>query len=435
MNNNIYPLSDSQKTIIIGQLFSLHPSDVRENNTLSFYFLVPKKCNYDALEKAFNLVIERNDAFRIRIFRKGFKFVQHIKEYKEYKLNRVKLNNRAWFEEYLKHIDKNIIKLTSENLIWAELADMGDCGAIVIRMHHICTDGFSVNLFFKQLESFYEKFAKGETPEEPKRLYSVANFWKQEQEYKKSEQHKKDIEFWKKVYNTQRHYSFPAGRRCEDGVCERESLEIGGAVYAKLVKLCKSEGFSLQYLIMSLTALTVSALTGEDNFCLYSLTHGRTTFPLKQTAGYMMNTVPVFYDIDFNLPVREFLSKQYMNFLDFLAHGKLSSGEQTPLSYKECIKNKFNFLHGWLMFSSMDYADTFAHSKYEMQRLPSKTLPYQFYLAFLDIKGVSAKINLDYQAKRFSKEQITKALNTLYTICERVGVHSDAPINSIIKGV
>ncbi len=434
MDKKIYKLSGSQAMMMTSQIFTLTPNDVKENNILSSYFLIPSNCNYEALEKAFWLVIKRNDALRLKIFRKGLHLYQYIKEYTSYSLPRVKLGSRQEFDAYLDTIDKYKIEMTADNLVWATLADMGSCGALVIRMHHACTDGFSMNLIFKQLEEFYDAFASGNTPQEPKKLYSVTDFFEQEKAYKISQQHKTDLAFWKHCYNNQRHYSFPAGKRAAHGDAEKETVSFSGEAYEKLCELCKNEGFSLQFLFMSLVALTVNSLTGADNFCIYSLTHGRTTFPLKQTVGCMMNTVPMFYDINGGLTVREFLKNQYMAFLEYLSHGKLSSGEQTPLSYKEAFKNNFNFLHGWMMFSSMEYGNTTAHSKYEPKRLPYKTIPYQFYCAFLEVKGERVEINLTYQTRRFKREQILKAKEELCRIVEIIAQSPDATINSIIKG-
>ena len=434
MEKQIYKLSEPQSLMVMSQIFSLRPEDVKENNILSAYFLVPQDCDYEALEKAFWLLIERNDSYRLKIFRKGLKLYQYVDDFKPHALDRVKLASRAEFEEYLKTIDRYKIPLTADRLFWASLIDMGSCGALVIRMHHACTDGFSMNLMFHQLESFYDSFIMGKTPEAPKKTYSVTDFFRQREEYKKSDTHKEDMAFWKHCYNSQPHYSFPAGKRASNGEAGEETAVFSGEAYEKLCALCKEEGFSLQFLFMSLVALTVSSLTGADNFCIYSLTHGRTTFPLKQTSGCMMNTVPVFYDIDGNLTVREFLKAQYTRFLEYLLHGKLSEGDRTPLSYKECFRNNFNFLHGWMMFSSMEYGNTAEASKYEIKRLPYKTIPYQFYCAFLEVKGVSAQIKLTYQKKRFKREQIIRAKQALEGIVQNLISSPDAQIRQITKG-
>lgn len=420
--------------MVMSQIFSLRPEDVKENNILSSYFLVPENCDYEALEKAFNLVIERNDSYRLKIFRKGLRLFQYVQDFTPCTLDRVKLASREEFEEYLKTIDKYKIPLTADKLFWATLVDMGSCGALVIRMHHACTDGFSMNLMFHEFESFYDSFSRGETPGAPKKSYSVTDFFTQREEYKKSAQHKEDMAFWKHCYNNQRHYSFPAGRRASNGEAGEETAVFSGEIYEKLCTLCKDEGFSLQFLFMSLVALTVNSLTRADNFCIYSLSHGRTTFPLKHTSGCMMNTIPVFYDIDANLNTREFLKAQYTRFLEFLLHGKLSEGDRTPISYKEAFRNKLNFLHGWMMFSSMEYSNTARASKYEIRRLPYKTIPYQFYCAFLEVKGDRAEIKLTYQKKRFDHEQIIKAKRTLENIVKALTENPDNEIRHIIKG-
>ena len=70
IEKDIYPLSDSQKLLMWSQVFTLEPKAVKENNILSFYFLIPNNCSLKALERAFNLVVQNNDSLRLKIFRR-----------------------------------------------------------------------------------------------------------------------------------------------------------------------------------------------------------------------------------------------------------------------------------------------------------------------------------------------------------------------------
>ncbi|MDD6394576.1 MAG: condensation domain-containing protein [Firmicutes bacterium] len=431
MEKQIYPLSKPQELLLWSQIFTFEPKKVKESNIISIYFAVPENCDYKALEKAFNLMLERNDALRLKIFRKGLRFYQYIKEPSYRELPMVKFNSNEEFEEYLKTLPQYKVPMTGDELVWAVLADMGDCGALVMRFHHACVDGFSMSIIFKQLEDFYTAFAAGEIPPEPKKLYSVTKYFEIENDYMKSEKHENDKKFWKYAFNHQRNYSFPAGKRGRHGDCESQSVVLAENEYEALMNLCHSDEYSLQYLLMSIAALTVYRKTGKDNFCIYSLTHGRTNYVLKQTVGCMMNTVPIFYDIDTSLTIREFFKNQYMVFLDTLSHGSFSMSEQTPLSYKEAIRHKFNFNHAWMLFSAMDYGNMTVKSKYKPCMLGTTNSPFQFYCSVLEVKGEMVKLGLRYQTDKFTHEKIEELLDLFSDTVRKVLENPDAVISTL----
>ena len=66
--------------------------------------------------------------------------------------------------------------------------------------------------------------------------------------------------------------------------------------------------------------------------------------------------------------------------------------------------------------------------------MPYKTIPYQFYCAFLEVKGDRAEIKLTYQKKRFDREQIIKAKRALENIVKALTENPDNEIRHIIKG-
>lgn len=417
-NTPIFKLSDPQKILLVTQIFSIEKRSVKEANIISGFFRIPENCNFEALEKAFNKVIERNDALRLRIFFKKFGIYQYIEKFSPVKLNVVKLENSdSAFDEYVRSIYCHRIKLFNNNLVWAEIAAMGTSGVLMMRFHHACVDGLSMSLIFKQLETYYDCFANNEELPEEKE-YSVTQYFLNEAKYRQSQQHTKDRLFWKNSFNSQREYRFPAGHRSEFGSSSRLSTVISGDTYDKLIRFCHANNCSMQAALMSFSAILTYCETNADNFCIYSLTHGRHTPALKQTVGCMMNVVPTFFDIDVNMTVNEFAQDSYMRILTHLSHGKFATTEMNSLIYKESIKNFFNFNHAWLMFSVMDLAVTQSKLKYQADLLPHRNTPYQFYCAVLETPGESVRINLSYQIHKFKEKQVSTLLKNFDRLVE-----------------
>lgn len=416
----LYPLSDSQKLLRWTEIFSLEPTKTREINIISFYIRVTKDADPDALEKALNHVIAVNDSLRLRIVRTWRGWRQYIADPEFVHFPRMNVSGDAAFQEFLKNAYKFPVPWLGKSLVWARLVQIGAGDwALVMRMHHAVMDGYSIRLICQQLQAAYHCYLAGEAPADGKR-YSILDFFKAEKKYSDSPQHEEDRKFWSYAYNHQRHYSFPAGHRSEFGACASANFSIEHDLYQRLSSLAQASSCSLLSLLMSMVALTTYVATGKDNFALYSLTHGRHTFAQKKTVGCMMNTVPIFYDVDTNKPVSEQFSIWYMNYLDTLSHGRLTMGEQVPLSYKEPIKHFFNFNHGWMLFSPMEFGSFFEQADMEMEMLPMHNLSSQFYLSVLDVPGEHVRFSLDYQTHKFKQSTISKLTSQYLAVCQAV---------------
>lgn len=405
-----YPISAAQRLLRWSELFSIEPRKVRENNIISFYMRVSAGCDGPALERAYNELIKNNDALRLRLYRTRNGIRQYIREHAYTALESVEVDGEPGFRAFLSGIKRVPVTFFSENLVWARLVRLapGDC-ALVMRVHHAAIDGYSIRLVFERLEKYYDCFRNGETPAEEKNR-SILQYFDLQDRYARSGQHKDDRKFWFRQYNRQRRYSFPAGYRSERGDCASETMAVGGETYRQLKALADRMHCTLQFLLMALAAVTTYAATGRENFCIFSLTHGRINHALKDTIGCMMNTVPVFFDLSPDSAIQAMLPGCYMAYLDTLAHGRLPMGEQVPMSYPEAVKHFFNFNHGWLLFSCMEYGGLFARSRYEMKMINPTNQAHQFYLTMLEVTGDRVDFELSYQTHKFKAETVRKLL-------------------------
>lgn len=429
-NRRLFRMLDSQSILLWSQIFTLEPRKVRESNILGFYICV-RSGDADALERAYNKVIETNDSLRLRFCRAGgLKIRQYIDDFAYSALARRRLPDRRAFEDYLGQIGHNLIPMFGGQLTWAEIVTYGDgFTALVMRFHHLVMDGYSISLIFSRIAEAYEQYIQGIEPRP--RQYSITRSFEQHEKYGKSAAHAEDRVFWRKCYNTQPRYSFPAGRRAPKGACAIREISVGGEMYRNLTALSSELCCSVQSLILSAAAYTVYRLTGKTNFCLCSLTHGRFDPDARRTVGCLMNVVPVFFNLDTDREFRASLQEEYMNFLETLKHGRLSISEQTPMSYKEPILHGFNFNHEWILVSAMEYGAAFSKSAYEAKMITATNQPYQFYAMVLEVPGERIDIRLRYQTHKFSSEQAGRFLQAFLDVMDRMTSSPGAKISSV----
>ena len=66
--SSLHPLTDSQVMLLWEEAFTLNKKSAPESNILTYRMLIPEG-NPDALEKAWNKILETNDSLRIRLLR------------------------------------------------------------------------------------------------------------------------------------------------------------------------------------------------------------------------------------------------------------------------------------------------------------------------------------------------------------------------------
>lgn len=440
----LYKLTEAQKLLKWAEAFSVERQKVKENNLISFAVKTPEYTDKnaeeigDALENAFNEVVKNNDSLRLRIIKTKQGMRQYVKDFVPENFERTVLSGEEEFDGIVSTMDKNpdkfMVDWLDENLILTKIyvIDEHRC-AMIIRFHHAVFDGYSIRLFFDQFGKAYELFLAGETPVPGSvKTGSIVSYFKENEDYLNSKQHKDDQKFWWKKFNSQHRYRMPAGRRAQIGDCDTKELNLEGETYHRLVELAKECDCSMQSFLMTLAAAATYVITGKDNFCFYSLTHGRRKYTLKKTIGCMMNTVPVIFDYkDKDKPIKQIASDDYVEYIEMLRHGQIPAGELTPITYVQGVLNGFNFNHGWMLFSTMDYEETLSGSDLEIDDLPTLNQAFQFYLSVLDTHQSSIKLILSYQTRKYKPEQIDRIVKIFDAMCSAVADNGEITINGL----
>ncbi|MBR2223918.1 MAG: hypothetical protein IJ973_06285, partial [Christensenellaceae bacterium] len=110
--------------------------------------------------------------------------------------------------------------------------------------------------------------------------------------------------------------------------------------------------------------------------------------------------------------------KSYMEYLDYLSHGRFAMGEMVPLTFKESFRNFLNFNHGWFLFGSLEIYNTMQNSHYEAGIISYPNIAHQFYCALMEIGNEKAVIDLRYQIRKFKAEKIRHILAVFHKVLE-----------------
>ncbi|KAK3216152.1 hypothetical protein GRF29_8g2302175 [Pseudopithomyces chartarum] len=163
-----------------------------------------------------------------------------------------------------------------------------------IVMHHIVSDGWSVDVLMRELTTFYSASLRGQDPlsqVQPLPIqYRDFSVWQRQQA--QIDEHEKQLSYWVTQLQTSR----PAELLCDkprpatlSGKADVQTLEVGGPLYAKLQQFCKARGVTLFVALLAVFRATHFRLTGQDDATIGTVNANRDRWELRDMIGFFVN--------------------------------------------------------------------------------------------------------------------------------------------------
>lgn len=181
-----YRLTEPQKRIWLVEKIA----DENLSHILSGQLIIETLLDYDKLQRALNVMIKNNDVLRLRIEEKNGEPFQYVDEKATYSIV-YKDFRQTHLDEIEKWIEERIrlpLVLTN-SLFRLDLCHLGENkSAIILSMHHIISDGWTLHLFVNQLLAIYQ----GQMPE----FSNYLDMLSKENEYFQTPRFEKSRNYW-----------------------------------------------------------------------------------------------------------------------------------------------------------------------------------------------------------------------------------------------
>ena len=313
----------------------------------------------------------------------------------------------------------NPFNITEETLFRAAIIKMGPQEYIVtLSLHHIISDGWSLNVILDEIRDLYLEETKGVTINLPEAFpFSHYLTWL-EQQQKSAEWEDHEKYFLKHFGDEPMFLDLPvdypksAGRRFEAG---REVLEISGSEIPALKDFCKKNGYTLFMVLLSFFKLLLARLTGQERLVVGVPVHGRNLKGSEKCIGYFSYIMPVqsFYNGDSSckeyissLKEQLFTSYDHQDYPYSLLLDKIKA--QSPAKESRFINTIFNLDLPLADFSIGDL-------EVEVIEEPPQYRHFDLTMNIVEQKG-SLYICMDYRTELFKKETISRFLSYYHNI-------------------
>jgi amino acid adenylation domain-containing protein len=189
----------------------------------------------------------------------------------------------------------------------------GEEHVLLLSMHHIVSDGWSMGVLFRELSSLYEAYREGR--ESPLRelpvQYADYSVWQREQ--LEGEVLDRQLSYWKeRLAGAPELLDLPTDRprpavRTHRGASV--STELSGEVLERLQALGRSEGTTLYMTLLSAFQVLLGRYSGSDDVVVGSSIAGRTRGEVEEVIGFFVNSLVLRTDLSGDPSFREVLRR------------------------------------------------------------------------------------------------------------------------------
>ncbi|HEY0022709.1 MAG TPA: non-ribosomal peptide synthase/polyketide synthase [Longimicrobium sp.] len=195
---------------------------------------------------------------------------------------------------------------------------------LLLSMHHIVSDGWSMGVLFRELWALYEAYRAGRASPLPELPVQYADYAVWQREQLAGEVLDRQLAYWReRLAGAPELLELPLDRPRPAAQTFRGAtvpLQLSPELLARLQALGQSEGATLYMTLLSAFQLLLSRYGAGDDVVVGSPIAGRTRGEVEELIGFFVNTLVLRTDLSGNPSFRETLRRVREATLDAYAH-------------------------------------------------------------------------------------------------------------------
>ncbi|UXE58892.1 MAG: non-ribosomal peptide synthase/polyketide synthase [Woronichinia naegeliana WA131] len=330
MNYEELPLSYAQQRLWF--LDQLEPNSPFYNIPLALH--LEGQLKVDILEKSLQEIIQRHEALRTNFLTIDGNPVQIIKPESNWKLTIVNGKESQNYQEdnalkkWLEIHSHQPFDLANDPLIRATLLKLSDTEHfLLICLHHIVSDGWSMGVFIQELTTLYNAYTKGLEPHLPELPIQYADFAIWQREYLQGEIRQNQLNYWQKQLAAAPALLHLPTDRPRPPEQRFEGDRINGILSPELSqglnRLSREQGVTLFMTLLTAFKVLLYRYTGQTDILVGTPIANRTRSELAGLIGFFVNTLVLRTDLAGNPSFSEALKQVRKTATDAYDHQDL----------------------------------------------------------------------------------------------------------------
>ena len=298
-----YPLSFAQERLwFLYQLYDGHPSD-----NVPVAFRIEGKLDYDALEQSCNVLIHRHKILGACFENIEGQVVQNSEsKYYKIELQELPVENptdaEGTIRSFLTEEAQISFNITCWPLFKVKLFKIsGEDHILFVNMHHIISDGWSLGVFFRELEITYASIIDNEEPLLPELPIQYIDYCMWQRQWLIDNFLTSELSFWKQhLEGSMPLLELPTDRSrpaTQSFKGSKYPISIPAELYNGLKTLAKTEGCTLFMVLCAAFQTLLSRYTGSEDIIIGTPIANRDRPEINNLIGLFLNLLVLRTDL------------------------------------------------------------------------------------------------------------------------------------------
>lgn len=434
----LIPLSFAQERLWVLTQFE----DVSRAYHMPVGFIVDNEIDIPLFEKAIGYTIERHESLRTVFKEQGGIAYQHVLRVDEinFKISVFDLGENGDSEAHLLKSWNENFDLENGPLLRCEYLILGSKRILSFNMHHIISDGWSIEVLYNDVIKSYLNLLKGESGAlEPLRIqYRDFSAWQKEQfspdrleeqlSYWKNEVFKSGITALELPYDFDRPI-------IKTYVGDTYSREFSKDLSDKILTQASEHGLSIFMSIFANVGILLKKLSNQDDITIGTPVAGRDSDQLQQQIGFFVNTLPIRCDLKGSQTIKELFLTIRENMLSAFDYQHFPFEMLVEeLEPKRDISRSplFDVMVAYQNFGIIDNKNPELNDVLNLERLElsSGIAKYDLAISFSSVND-KLQMEVNYSTGLFKHESIIRIIDQLELVFQQTVKNIDQKIEDI----
>ena len=324
------PLSFAQQRMWF--LDQLEPESPLYNIHMGVELLGP--LNVPVLQRSIAEILRRHEALRttfaviddrpVQVINKNAIFKLPVHDLQELDENQRRQRVNAWAEEDA----RRRFDLTKGPLLRANLLQLGETEhVLLLTIHHIISDGWSVGVFVRELVALYEAYSAGRPSPLPELSIQYADFAGWQRDWLKGERLEEQLAYWRtQLADAPPLLELPTDRPrppVQSYIGAHETLLLSESLSRSLKEFSRREGATLFMTLLTAFSTLLYRYSGQRDILVGTPIANRNRAETENLIGFFVNTLIFRTRISEQMKFRELLGQVREVALEAYAHQDL----------------------------------------------------------------------------------------------------------------
>ncbi|MFJ9032816.1 amino acid adenylation domain-containing protein, partial [Streptomyces sp. NPDC102274] len=303
---------------------------------------------------------------------------------------------------------------------------------LVLSMHHIVTDGWSMGVITRELGALYAAAVRGEDADLAELPVQYPDFAVWQRDRLTGDAHARQLDYWREKLDGLEPLELPTDRprpAVRNSAGALHTFEVPGELVRRLTRSGQRHGASLFMVLTAVTQLLLSRYSGQRDVAVGTVVSGRERAELEGLVGFFVNTLVLRARIDQDRhSFDDLLDHVRTTALDAFAHQEVPFDRVVDALAPDRDPSRTPLVQALIVLqNSVDVEGNFAGLAARREPVPRESSRFDITLEFWESpNGLAAE--LEFNTDLFDVETVERLCGHWLALADRVTADPSVPL-------